>query len=122
MVAGQTIIADIFDQSRRGTAVGCFMVGSVSGPAIGPLVGGIIVTYASWRIIFWVQTAMVGLGLVLSLLFVPSIAQPHHVAEKPSLKLWAKSQVEMLRVFTLLVYPNVFFAVSYFFSYIGILS
>ena len=108
---GQTIIADIFDQRRRGTAVGFFMVGSVLGPAIGPLVGGIIVTFASWRIIFWVQTGMVGLGLVLSLLFVPSIAQPHQITEKPSLKLWGKSQVEMLKVFTLLIYPNVFFAV-----------
>ena len=47
MVAGQTIIADIFDQRRRGTAVGFFMVGSVLGPALGPLVGGFIVTYAS---------------------------------------------------------------------------
>ncbi|THY60171.1 MFS general substrate transporter [Aureobasidium pullulans] len=112
MVAGQTIIADIFDQKRRGTAVGFFMVGSVLGPAIGPLVGGIIVTFASWRIIFWVQTGMVGLGLVLSLLFVPSIAQPHQITEKPSLKLWGKSQVEMLKVFTLLIYPNVFFAKS----------
>ncbi|THW16254.1 MFS general substrate transporter [Aureobasidium pullulans] len=110
MVAGQTIIADIFDQKRRGTAVGFFMVGSVLGPAIGPLVGGIIVTFASWRSIFWVQTGMVGLGLFLSLLFVPSIAQPHQITEKPSLKLWGKSQVEMLKVFTLLIYPNVFFA------------
>ncbi|KAG9553382.1 MFS general substrate transporter, partial [Aureobasidium melanogenum] len=111
MVAGQTIIADIFDQRRRGTAVGFFMVGSVLGPALGPLVGGIIVTFASWRIIFWVQTGMVGLGLMLSLFFVPSIAQPHQATDRPSFKLWGKSQVEMLKIFTLLIYPNVFFAV-----------
>lgn len=54
---------------------------------------------------------MVGTGLLLSFFFVPSIAQPHQVTEKPSLRLWGKSQVEMLKVFTLLVYPNVFFAV-----------
>ncbi|KAG9555725.1 MFS general substrate transporter, partial [Aureobasidium melanogenum] len=106
----QTIIADIFDQRRRGTAVGFFMVGSVLGPALGPLVGGIIVTFASWRIIFWVQTGMVGLGLMLSLFFVPSIAQPHQATDRPSFKLWGKSQVEMLKIFTLLIYPNVFFA------------
>ena len=35
MVAGQTIIADIFKPVVRGTAVGFMMVGSVSGPAIG---------------------------------------------------------------------------------------
>jgi MFS family permease len=88
------------------------MVGSVLGPALGPLIGGIIVSFASsWRIIFWVQTGMVGTGLLLSFFFVPSIAQPHQTTEKPSLKLWGKSQVEMLKVFTLLIYPNVFFAV-----------
>jgi MFS family permease len=108
---GQTIIADIFDQRRRGTAVGFFMVGSVLGPALGPLVGGIIVSFTTWRVIFWVQTGMVGMGLLLSFFFVPSIAQPHQAIEKPSLKLWGKSQVEMLKVFTLLIYPNVFFAV-----------
>lgn len=87
------------------------MVGSVLGPALGPLIGGIIVTFASWRIIFWTQTGMVGTGLVLSFFSVPSIAQPHQTTEKPSFRLWGKSQVEMLKVFTLLVYPNVFFAV-----------
>jgi MFS family permease len=89
------------------------MVGSVLGPALGPLIGGIIVTFASWRIIFWTQTGMVGIGLVLSFFSVPSIAQPHQITEKPSFRLWGKSQVEMLKVFTLLVYPNVFFAVCF---------
>jgi MFS family permease len=92
------------------------MVGSVLGPALGPLIGGIIVTFASWRIIFWTQTGMVGIGLVLSFFSVPSIAQPHQITEKPSLRLWGKSQVEMLKVFTLLVYPNVFFAVCFLLS------
>jgi MFS family permease len=35
MVAGQTIIADIFDPLVRGRAVGCLMVGSVAGTALG---------------------------------------------------------------------------------------
>jgi len=56
---------------------------------------------------------MVGTGLLLSFFFVPSIAQPHQTTEKPSFRLWGKSQVEMLKVFTLLVYPNVFFAVCF---------
>jgi len=56
---------------------------------------------------------MVGTGLLLSFFFVPSIAQPHQITEKPSFRLWGKSQVEMLKVFTLLVYPNVFFAVCF---------
>lgn len=35
MVAGQTIIADIFEPIYRGTAVGCLQVGSVAGTALG---------------------------------------------------------------------------------------
>ncbi|KAJ9138399.1 Major facilitator superfamily domain, general substrate transporter [Pleurostoma richardsiae] len=75
MVAGQTIIADIFEPVVRGRAVGIYIAGSVSGPGIGPCVGGVIVTFSSWRVIYWVQVAMAGLGLVLSLLLVPDI--PH---------------------------------------------
>lgn len=37
MVAGQTIIADVFEPTRRGKAVGCMQVGSVAGTAIGKL-------------------------------------------------------------------------------------
>ncbi|GIJ99036.1 hypothetical protein Aspvir_001160 [Aspergillus viridinutans] len=35
MVQGQTVLADIFEAKVRGTAVGFFMAGTVTGPAIG---------------------------------------------------------------------------------------
>ncbi|KAH8901638.1 putative MFS transporter [Thozetella sp. PMI_491] len=73
MVAGQTIIADIFEPIVRGFAVGCMQVGSVAGAGIGPCVGGIIVTFSTWRSIYWLQVAMAGLGFVLSILFIPDI-------------------------------------------------
>lgn len=41
----------------------------------GPCAGGIIVTYSDWRVIFWLQAAMAGLGLALSLIFVPTIGR-----------------------------------------------
>lgn len=89
------------------------MTGSLTGPAIGPLIGGIIATFANWRIVFWVQTAMVGLGLGLSLLFVPSIKGIDSVKSKPSIRLWAKSQMEMVHVFTLLLFPDVLLTVGH---------
>ncbi|KAJ5823010.1 hypothetical protein N7447_005350 [Penicillium robsamsonii] len=112
MVAGQTIIADIFEPTVRGTAIGCFMVGSVSGPAIGPCIGGIIVTFAQWRIIYWLQFAMTLLGLVSSLLFVPSIQEKNQTIDsnKPWKLCTVISMFNPLRIFRQFVYPNIFLA------------
>ncbi|KAK4865887.1 hypothetical protein LT330_008980 [Penicillium expansum] len=110
MVAGQTILADIFEPTVRGTAVGCFMVGSVSGPAIGPCIGGIIVTFAQWRIIYWLQFAMTLLGLVLSLLFVPSIQEKNRDSNEPRKLRTVISMFNPMRIFRQFVYPNIFLA------------
>ncbi|GKZ37535.1 hypothetical protein AbraIFM66950_009119 [Aspergillus brasiliensis] len=122
MVMGQTILADIYEPVVRGTAVGFFMVGTVAGPALGPCFGGIIVTFASWRIIFWVQVAMTGFGLILSLIFVPEIPSADAkiitttattTATTPTMKestlriLSAFNPVHIIRLF---VYPNIFLA------------
>jgi len=56
---------------------------------------------------------MVAIGLVLSLLFVPTIPQKEFEVLKPSFGLWARSQARTIkRTFSLLLYPNVFLAVS----------
>ncbi|KAJ5195294.1 uncharacterized protein N7498_008732 [Penicillium cinerascens] len=110
MVAGQTIIADIFEPVVRGTAVGFMMVGSVSGPAIGPCIGGIIVTFSQWRIIYWLQFGMTALGLVLSLLFVPTINNKREIdaASRPRTVRSVLSMFNPLRIFGPFIYPNVF--------------
>ncbi|RJE23400.1 Mfs transporter [Aspergillus sclerotialis] len=110
MVSGQTILADIFEPVVRGTAVGCFMVGSVSGPAIGPCFGGIIVTFANWRIIFWLQVAMTGMGLILSLLFIPNINDSQKKAANKRNLTSTLSMFNPLRILRQLIYPNVFLA------------
>ncbi|PWY79509.1 synaptic vesicle transporter [Aspergillus sclerotioniger CBS 115572] len=119
MVMGQTILADIFEPVVRGTAVGFFMTGTVTGPAIGPCIGGIIVTWASWRNIFWVQVAMTGFGLILSFLFVPEIPSADTkitstATEKPYSRttktLHIISAFNPTRIFRLWVYPNIFLA------------
>ncbi|PYI01862.1 synaptic vesicle transporter [Aspergillus sclerotiicarbonarius CBS 121057] len=119
MVMGQTILADIFEPVVRGTAVGFFMTGTVTGPAIGPCIGGIIVTWASWRNIFWVQVAMTGFGLILSLFFVPEIPSADTkvtstATDGPSSRgtkvLNVISAFNPNRIFRLWVYPNIFLA------------
>ncbi|KAI2790324.1 hypothetical protein POX_d05834 [Penicillium oxalicum] len=118
MVAGQTIIADIFEpkffKTVRGTAVGVMMAGSVSGPAIGPCVGGVIVTFAQWRVIYWLQFGMTAFGLVLSFIFIPDIAKPRLLlVEKGSFHFSSYLHLmNPLRIFRPFIYPNVLLCVS----------
>ncbi|KAI0016000.1 major facilitator superfamily domain-containing protein [Xylariomycetidae sp. FL0641] len=71
LLLGAAVISDIFRPTERGTATGWFMSGTLIGPAFGPFVGGIIVTYTSWRVIFWLQTALAGLAAVGSHFLLP---------------------------------------------------
>ena len=107
------------------------MVGSVSGPAIGkvvsfsgstlgelaltkrpgPCIGGIIVTFAQWRIIYWLQFGMALLGFVLSWLFVPSLENKKKSEETQSVSRILK-MFNPLHIFRPLIYPNVFLCVS----------
>ncbi|KAF2257802.1 MFS general substrate transporter [Lojkania enalia] len=71
LVIGSSVIGDIYKPTERGTALGWFMSGTLIGPALGPFIGGIIVTFRSWRDIFWVQTALAGTATLLVLFLQP---------------------------------------------------
>lgn len=64
LVMGPAVIGDLFRPTARATALSWFYTGALVGPTIGPLVGGVIVTYASWRAIFWLQAALAGVSTV----------------------------------------------------------
>ena len=49
LICGGTVIGDIYRPVERGTAYGFFLSGTLIGPALGPFIAGIIVTYRSWR-------------------------------------------------------------------------
>ncbi|KAL0941954.1 major facilitator superfamily transporter [Colletotrichum truncatum] len=84
LVAGQTILADIFEPTTRGTAVGFFLGSCVAANTIAPLTGGVIVNFTSWRVIYGVQAGMTCVGLILAFFFVPKASDLKHqnVAEK----------------------------------------
>lgn len=64
-------VSDIYRPTERATALGWFMSGTLIGPAVGPCIGGILVTYTSWRSIFWLQTALAGTGALGVFFLVP---------------------------------------------------
>ncbi|KAK8113174.1 MFS-type transporter ppsE [Apiospora sp. TS-2023a] len=76
LVMGSGCIGDLYKPTERGTALGWFMSGTLIGPALGPLLGGVIVTYTNWRAIYWLQTAMAGLASLLAVVFIPETI--HH--------------------------------------------
>lgn len=63
LVIGPAVIGDLFHPTERATALSWFYTGALVGPTVGPLIGGIIVTYASWRVIFWLQTGLAAVGI-----------------------------------------------------------
>ncbi|KAI0434331.1 major facilitator superfamily domain-containing protein [Xylaria sp. FL1042] len=71
LLNGAAVISDIYRPTERGTATGWFMSGTLIGPAFGPFLGGLIVTYTSWRVIFWLQTALAGIGTIGIFFFMP---------------------------------------------------
>lgn len=74
---GGSIVSDIYIPQERGRAMGWTLSGSQLGPAFAPVIGGIIVTYTSWRVIFAVLAGMGLLTFLLSFFFlVETIREP----------------------------------------------
>lgn len=71
LVIGPAVIGDLFTPTERATALSWFYTGALVGPCFGPLLGGIIVTFTSWRMIFWLQTALAGIGIIGPFFLLP---------------------------------------------------
>lgn len=53
LVLASGVISDVFTPDERGKAISVYTVAPLLGPAIGPIVGGLIAEHTSWRWIFW---------------------------------------------------------------------
>ncbi|KAK4148063.1 dityrosine transporter 1 [Dichotomopilus funicola] len=112
ILVGSACIGDIYRPTERATALGWFLSGTLIGPAFGPFIGGIIVTYTSWRVIFWLQTGLSGLAALFT--FTPLLPETIHHRKVDDLEgyssrqrfsvLW--SMVNPTRVLRLFIYPN----------------
>ena len=61
------IIADLFPPQRRGRAYGITSFGWSLGAVLGIVLGGVIVTYISWRWIFWINVPIGVLALAVAI-------------------------------------------------------
>jgi len=86
MVGAQAVIADIVPPRDRGRYAGFF--GAVFGAAtvLGPLLGGVIVEYWSWRWIFFVNVPFGILALVVTAAALPNAGKRvQHVIDYPGI-------------------------------------
>ncbi|KAF2182849.1 MFS general substrate transporter [Zopfia rhizophila CBS 207.26] len=111
LIIGSSVIGDIYKPTERGTALGWFLSGTLIGPALGPFVGGIIVTFCSWRDIFWVQTALAGTATLLVFFLLPETIHYKRSEELEGLSRPQKAHrmwqwLNPFRIIHLYRYPN----------------
>lgn len=71
--ATQGVIISHFPPRERGKAMGLFVsIGSIF-LAVGPLIGGSLTSYLSWRYVFWINLPIAALGLAMTLFCVPQM-------------------------------------------------
>ena len=66
-----SILFRIVPRDRIGAAMGLYGLGVVSAPTIGPPLGGYLVEYFDWRLIFFINVPIGILGVVAAALVVP---------------------------------------------------
>ena len=91
--------------------MGWFLSGTLIGPAFGPFIGGIIVTFRSWRVIFYLQTALAGVALIGAYFLLPETIHRKKSDELVGLTFKRKARVlwrmtNPWRVVRLYKYPN----------------
>ncbi|KAG0651643.1 Major facilitator superfamily multidrug transporter mdrA [Hyphodiscus hymeniophilus] len=69
-------IADIFNASERGLAMGLFALAPFLGPTIGPIAGGFLGQSKGWKWVEGLMTIFSGVMWIFGLLFVPETYAP----------------------------------------------
>ncbi len=70
------IFYQIFPPNQRGMALGFSLMGWSIGPSIGPLMGGYLVQFASWRVVYLMLLPLIGSGFLLAFWFLPQLQRP----------------------------------------------
>jgi len=69
------VVSDVATAAQRGSYMGFVTAGSLLGPSLGPVIGGLLAQYLGWRAIFWFLVIFSGAFMVPFLLFFPETAR-----------------------------------------------
>jgi DHA2 family multidrug resistance protein len=75
----QSLLFARYPRAEHGTAAGLFGLGAVTGPLLGPTIGGYLTSWASWH---WIFLVNVPIGLVVAFAAAKVIEEPDFVAPK----------------------------------------
>ncbi len=67
----QAMVYRMVPREKIGTAMGIYGFGVVVAPAIGPTIGGYLVQYVNWRLIFYINVPIGVVASVLSVMLLP---------------------------------------------------
>jgi EmrB/QacA subfamily drug resistance transporter len=82
IVGAQAIIADIVGPRDRGRYAGWFGAVFASATVLGPLVGGLLTQYASWRWVFYINVPIGIAALIVTAIALPTVRnQVSHVID-----------------------------------------
>jgi MFS transporter, DHA2 family, multidrug resistance protein len=81
---GISAIFRVFPPDKRGLALGLFAIPIVAGPALGPTIGGYIVTYLDWRLIFFINLPIGIAAVILGSMYL----RDERENREPILDLW----------------------------------
>ena len=73
MPVGMATIYDLFPAHRRGSALGVWGVAIMAAPAVGPPLGGWVVTNSSWRVVFLVFIVIAAGAAALALRYLDDV-------------------------------------------------
>jgi EmrB/QacA subfamily drug resistance transporter len=73
-----TLLYSEFPPQERGMAMGALGIPILVAPALGPTLGGYLVTYASWQLIFWINVPIGIVAFILAATLLREIDQRGH--------------------------------------------
>jgi EmrB/QacA subfamily drug resistance transporter len=74
-VVAMAMLYRIVPRERIGTAMGLYGLGIIFAPAIGPALGGYLVEYVNWRLIFYINVPIGIVGAIAAFLVLPKFPQ-----------------------------------------------
>ena len=78
MPVGRMTLARTYDKANLVQVMSFVAIPSLVGPMVGPVAGGLIVTYLDWRGVFYVNVPVGLLGLYYVNRYLPDYSEPEH--------------------------------------------